>query len=202
MEYDLETLRRKIFPDSAINIKNLLTKLELNNIITIGNNQVKLTPWPPFGCRKDAKTERFEREPWHNPDPVKPSNAEKDAAELKRQGKLISKSGLTGFRFPPAFDAFLLAWPNQPITYDQKKYAWREWDALVRSKMLPDISLIILALKAVPPGPHNWPGTWLKKKAWQKPATKIACATCNDEKIVYGVRPDGTKGAIPCPKCS
>jgi hypothetical protein len=203
VEYDLETLRRRIFPDNLlINIKYLLTKLELNNIITLSHSQIKLTLWPPFGCGREAKTERFEREPWHNPDPIQKSYAGKDAAKPKKHEDLISKSGLTGLHYPPAFNAFLQAWPNQPIIPDQKKFAWREWDALERSNSLPDVSLLMLTLKTNPPGPRTWPGTWLRKKPWRKPTPKAACKTCNDERIIYGVRPDGTKGAIPCPKCA
>jgi hypothetical protein len=88
VEYDLETLRRKIFPDILVNIKNLLTELELNNLLTVGHKHVKLTPWPQFGCRKSAtKTERFERDPWHEPDPVQSSNAIRDAATKRHLRK-------------------------------------------------------------------------------------------------------------------
>jgi hypothetical protein len=201
VDLDLEKIRRAVFPDSETNVKYLLTKLELNGNIVLNKRYIKLTPWPKIGCAEIAlKNERFEREPWKEPQSIQPPTAGKDAA--KRQERLLSKSGLTGFNYPPAYTTFLKSWPNQPIRYDQNKFAWREWQALDRAQALPDISLLVLILKTSPPGPKTWPGTWLKHRPWKKPHTPIACVTCNDERIIYGTRPDGTKGAVTCPKCT
>lgn len=199
LELDLEKLQQIVFPDSAINLKNMLTKLEKYGEITLGTNFIKLTPWPRIGCRNlSPKTERFDRRLWAEPKAVNPKTAKGDAG---RERQLICKSGLSRFRFDPAFKAFLQLWPL-PTDRDRRKLARREWDRLSQSNALPDISLIILTLKSFPPGPRTWPHTWLKKRPWKKPRVTPTCPTCHDEKIVYGVRPDGTKGAIPCPKCN
>lgn len=200
IDYDPETLRRKILPDHPTELKNFLTKLELYGILSIDNNCITLTPWPRLNHRLQIteKSERFERSPCQSPH-CSTSKADRDATTRKE--KLINKSGLRGFYYPPAFKTFLKAWP-QALSHDQRKAAWNEWQTLDRSQALADISLLILALKTYPPAPKMWPHTWLKKRPWKKPADKIVCKTCCDERMIYGTRSDGTKGAIPCPMCS
>jgi hypothetical protein len=196
VDLDAETIARRIFPNESVNVEMLLTKLELNGNLESANSRIKLV-MPRTGCNQSAtKAERFEREAWTEPHLT---NAVKDT---RKRTKLSKEAGLTGFVYPPSYSAFMKSWPHQPISRDQNKAAWREWQALDRSKSLPDISVLILALKTSPPGPRTWPGTWLKRRPWRKPHIPVKCLVCNDEKVVYGVRPDGTKGAVPCPKCS
>jgi hypothetical protein len=80
--------------------------------------------------------------------------------------------------------------------------AERQWRILERSRSLPDIGIILLALRKHPPGSKVWPSTWLKHKPWQDAPKKISCHVCHDEGIVYGTSKEGTKGAISCPKCA
>lgn len=201
-----ETIAAKIFNDSKIKIEPILTILEKSEILVLEGDPlyIRLLPWPEFGQRESATKGDCLRESYSN-NPIPSILKSKSSIEKRKQFKYenrLQKAGLTGFTRPPAFEAFLKAWPN-PIT-DPKAIgnALTEWNKLDRTKKLPDISSLILALRKNPPGPRSWPNTWLKKNPWNPPRRYAPlCPVCNDETRVYGITPEGKKGAVPCPRC-
>jgi hypothetical protein len=200
-----ETIAAKVFPDQKLNIAPLLTVLEKCGILQLEGNplHIRLNQWPEMGHRQIAsKADCFQAAHHGSGDPeTKESAPRKTPQEVNQYEMRLKKAGLTGFTRSPAFSVFLEAWPN-PIT-DKKATttAGQEWDKLERAKKLPDISLLLVALKKSPPPPRTWPSTWLKKHPWYQTTRLPDCPTCNDEGLVYGVTPEGKKGAMPCPKC-
>lgn len=201
----LETIASKIFNDEKIKIAPLLEILEKAGILTLEGNPlyIRLNPWPELGQRQTAsKSDCFHDLASSLTPEVSEPKSTKSEKEKFIYEKRLQKTGLVGFTRPPGFEAFLEAWPN-PIT-DKKATttALSEWNKLTRAQKLPDISIIILALRKSPPSPRSWPSTWLKKHPWiQARRVAPACPVCNDERLVFGTTPEGKKGAVPCPKC-
>jgi len=203
---NFEIIAAKIFGDAKINIEPLLTVLEKCGVLQLEGNplHIRLNKWPEMGQRQTASKGECLQATQHgfNDPETKESMPKKTRQEINQYEMRLKKAGLTGFTRAPAFSVFLEAWPN-PIT-DPKATttAGQEWDKLERAKKLPDISLLLAALRKYPPIPRSWPSTWLKKHPWFQTKKLPDCPTCNDEGRVYGVMPGGKKGAVPCPKCT
>lgn len=202
-----EIIAAKIFGDEKIKIAPLLEILEKSGILSLEGNPfyIRLNPWPEFGQRQTAsKSDCFQDCAAHSNDllPTALTQASQELKEKFAYEHRLEKGGLTGFTRPPGFKVFMEAWPN-PIHSEATRPALLEWNRLIRSKKMPDISVLLLALKKNPPTPRGWPSKWLKDRPWA-PARRYAptCPICNDETLVYGTTPEGKKGAVPCPKCT
>ncbi len=207
--YDIQMIQRKIFPDSKIDIGLLLGILEKNRFFTLEGNPliIKLLTWPIFSPEALDKQDRYLEKPHHIVTPPKPSqhasidpNQEKRRQKF-RKDKAIRDKGLATFHNPASFTVFSKAWPGNMIG-NQYKNALLQWKRLEKSQALPDITIVLQALKEFPPPDRTWPSTWLKKKPWHLIRKNAECRICHGEKIVYGTdSATGKKGALPCPKC-
>lgn len=205
--YNLAILRAKIFPGEHIDVEKLIHVLEDTRLLTIEGKplSIRLIPWPTFGRCPTRKGDQLQASAIGDPfQPVAPGAIPPDLQKKRNQQNKdakIRRIGLAGIPLTPGFKVFIQNWPV-PFTHKlMETTAWKAWKQLERAQALADISLILQALKSHPPIEKMWPSTWLKKKFWRQPKTPISCRTCFDEGIIYGPRPDGSKGALPCPKC-
>jgi hypothetical protein len=208
--YDPEVIRQRLFPEQTINLTHLLNLLEKSGLIVIDGDPlvIRLLPWPEVGARPTArKGERLQEPslvaPWQGFSPAKSTSdtpLQKEKEAIKRT-LTAQKTGLAGFQYSPAFLSFMKSWPYLLNRPEMRRRAWAEWEILSRSRTLPDIGVILLALQLHPPGSRTWPATWLRRKPWRldRPQ-RPECPICGDEGVIYGVRENGSKGAIPCPK--
>jgi len=117
------------------------------------------------------------------------------------ENKKLKEAGLKPFQYSQEFQEFIAAWPWPLKNSEVKTWAWYAWQRLEKSKALPDVSILLTALKQFPPELRNHPGRWLKNKPWKTTKVTLKCKTCCDEGITYGTLPGGQKGAVPCPEC-
>jgi hypothetical protein len=173
-------------------------------LLTLESNplSIRLIPWPHFGGCRTGKSDQLQASASGDPFiPVSPSPELEEKRKKDKVFKKIKKDGLTDLRQSSSFKVFIKAWPLHLTHRLMEPNAWNTWKQLERSHGLADNALILQALKDHPPTGKMWPQSWLKKRHWRKTKAPISCRICFDEGLVYGPRLDGSKGALPCPKC-
>ncbi len=201
--FDLAALQRKLFPNHPVPLARLINILETAGMITLEGEplSIRLLPWPHVGQRATASKGDRLQEVTSGPAPE--GVRVQSQAEISKVKRLRHKTGIIGFQHSPGYLTFLKAWGPLRRPRDMQKTAWQQWQELERQGNLPDIAVVLLALKTHPPRSNTWPSSWLKSKPWKAARTPAPkCPVCNDERIIYGTTPQGRKGAIPCPRCS
>jgi hypothetical protein len=202
--YVPEIIKAKIFPDDPIKIEPLIKTLEEAKLLTIESKplSIRLIPWPQFSRCTTGKGDQLQALGAGDPfEPVAITPELQKQRKKERDFKKIQKTGLTNLGKSPSFRIFIKAWPLPLTHFLMEANAWNVWKQLERAKGMMDISLVLQALKKYPPTGKMWPQTWLKKKLWRKGRSTAKCPICFDEGRIYGPRDDGSKGALPCPKC-
>ena len=212
--FNAETIRQRLFPNEAVNVAVLIGILEKAGVITLEGDPlaIRLIEWPQLGkCKTARKGEKLQDikglffSKGFAPTNQAKGGPETISTEEKRRQfrseKNLKKAGLISYAKSPAFLAFLKAWG--PLKHPRMAgRAEQQWKILERSHNLPDIGIILLALRRHPPAAKAWPSTWLRQKPWQEAHRRVFCHVCHDEGIVYGTSEKGVKGALPCPKCA
>jgi len=194
--FDPDHIRKKLNLGQEIDLLEMINNLEEAGHLTFEGSPltIRLKPWPKTCSSKAEATDRF-----LNPPLIMPKESKKTETN-KRNTEIYHEAGLRTFAQPADFKHFLAAWGpvRKKIAIDR---AFNQWKLMEKAKTLPDISVIITALRLNPPTARTWPGSWLKKQPWKTKRQSVHCKVCFDEKIVYGVDTYGNKGPIPCPIC-
>jgi hypothetical protein len=101
---------------------------------------------------------------------------------------------------PEAFIHFMGYFPKQDWGKMERSRARQQWRQLQADGALPPLEVLIACVRETPPEKLPNPSTFLKYQPWLSSYTPN-CAYCDNERVVYGTKPDGSKGLMPCPKC-
>jgi len=168
-----------------------------------------LAPWTVGTSRKDSllsKGEQLRETVQEHMPLVSPHYRHLDSRKSRR--KPVTKDrvldGIDWEGVDRDYRLFIEAFPVRKLRPWSVHHAWPYWEKLLRHGELPALGVLLHYLKVKPPQkPYNTPLTWLKQHFWtdKRPDPDNLCPSCAGEGVVYGTKPDGTKGAVPCELC-
>jgi hypothetical protein len=100
----------------------------------------------------------------------------------------------------PDFIQFMSLYPRQNWGKMERSRSREIWRRLENEKNLPPLAVLFESVKAIDISNLPNPSTFLKRSPWSDTYVPD-CLYCNNDRVVYGIKPDGSKGLMPCPKC-
>lgn len=167
-----------------------------------------LNEWPACGSRKPpplSKGEQF-KESTEKTHLISPRFRDLIGSKVfnRSYSRLKVLEGIVWDGVEAEFKVFIDHFPAKQLYPTAIRDGWKMWARLTKYGERPSLQVILHTLKTHPPGPKAWaPSTWLKRRYWkeEKIPLKHICPVCLGERQIYGVQPDGIKGAVPCRDC-